>query len=273
MSVFYNLTRFNPALGVFALVLVTAVTGAYIGAFCAKLVYRLPGSRFKGVSALTPSFCPMCGRELRWGDKQPIIGYLRVRGRCRRCGQPIPKRYLVFELTGMLLPFVVLWFEDYMATALFDYGALMILMTAGVISADTHTLPWVLSCALIAVGALALLVRPQPADQIYTGAGVGVCAALVYAGAFKAKQVAGHVLYAGALGFYLGFKRALLAAALFVVVSLGARAYAALEKKPLIASTARLSAAGGAAMLFAPHLFAFLTRLWQFMTVGWLNII
>src|SRR5947199_3832559 len=74
--------------------------GASIGSFLNVVVWRLP----RGESLVTPpSHCPKCGKRLKWYDNLPLIGWLKLRGKCRFCGQPISIRYPVIEgVTGLL---------------------------------------------------------------------------------------------------------------------------------------------------------------------------
>ena len=39
-----------------------------------------------------------CGRQLRWGENTPILGWLRSRGVASCCGVRIPRRYLYSEI-------------------------------------------------------------------------------------------------------------------------------------------------------------------------------
>lgn len=70
--------------------------GAILGSFVNAAVYRLP----RNISMLTRtrSFCPKCEHNLAWYDNVPILSYLVLRGRCRYCKAPIPRRYLSVEL-------------------------------------------------------------------------------------------------------------------------------------------------------------------------------
>lgn len=78
---------------------IAAVYGAVIGSFLANAAVRLPEQR----SLLTPSSCPRCGARVRWSDNVPVLSWLRLRGRCRDCGQPITPLYpLVEALTAIL---------------------------------------------------------------------------------------------------------------------------------------------------------------------------
>ena len=49
------------------------------------------------------SHCTACGHVLRWHENLPVLGWLRVRGRCSSCGVPVSVRYPLVELaTGLL---------------------------------------------------------------------------------------------------------------------------------------------------------------------------
>lgn len=70
-------------------------TGAVLGSFSNVVVYRLPRSR----SLVSPgSSCPECGAPIAWYDNIPVISFLILRGKCRKCGAPISIRYPIVEL-------------------------------------------------------------------------------------------------------------------------------------------------------------------------------
>ena len=74
--------------------------GACVGSFLNVVVWRLP----RGESIVRPpSHCPKCGKQLKWYDNLPVIGWLKLRGKCRFCGQPISPRYPIVEATTGLL--------------------------------------------------------------------------------------------------------------------------------------------------------------------------
>lgn len=73
------------------------VVGASIGSFLNVVAYRLP----RGMSLSRPkSHCPACGHLIRRSDNVPIIGWLRLRGRCRDCNARISIRYPLVELVS-----------------------------------------------------------------------------------------------------------------------------------------------------------------------------
>jgi leader peptidase (prepilin peptidase)/N-methyltransferase len=75
-------------------------TGAIVGSFANVCIHRLP----RGLSVVHPgSRCPACGSPIAFFDNVPIVSWLVLRGRCRRCGAPISVRYPLVELLVALL--------------------------------------------------------------------------------------------------------------------------------------------------------------------------
>ncbi len=74
--------------------------GLAVGSYLNVVIHRLP----RGISTVTPrSRCPSCGSPSALWDNQPLVSFLRLRGRCRRCAAPISWRYPVVEgVTGGL---------------------------------------------------------------------------------------------------------------------------------------------------------------------------
>ena len=78
------------------------VWGALWGSFSNVVIHRLP----RGESVVKPrSRCPGCETPIAWYDNIPILSYLLLRGRCRKCEEPFALRYLLVELLGGLLSF------------------------------------------------------------------------------------------------------------------------------------------------------------------------
>ncbi len=106
--------------------LVSLPVGLAIGSFMTVVIARVPS----GESLVRPrSKCPRCEAEIGTRDNVPVLGWILLRGRCRRCGERISVVYPLIELATALL----------VAAAMFTYdrvwvgvmvAALMALMPA-----------------------------------------------------------------------------------------------------------------------------------------------
>ncbi len=90
--------------------------GSCVGSFLNVVVWRLPRVKsvagegiFKGfyrsMAELSdpPSHCPKCNQLLKWYDNIPVLGWLKLRGKCRFCNEPISMRYPIVEaITGLM---------------------------------------------------------------------------------------------------------------------------------------------------------------------------
>jgi leader peptidase (prepilin peptidase)/N-methyltransferase len=81
------------------------VLGLIVGSFANVCIYRLPRQE----SVVWPgSHCPHCGAPVEWYDNIPLLSFVLLRGRCRRCAGPISWRYPVVEaLTALLFVYSV----------------------------------------------------------------------------------------------------------------------------------------------------------------------
>lgn len=77
-----------------------ALIGLIVGSYLNVVIYRLP----RGLSTVLPrSRCPACGSAIRARDNLPVVSFLLLGGRCRRCGAPIAWRYPLIELLAAAL--------------------------------------------------------------------------------------------------------------------------------------------------------------------------
>ena len=70
------------------------ILGACLGSFLNVFVYRFPRRRSL---VSPPSHCPRCGHLIRWYDNIPVVGWIKLRGKCRDCRMPISIRYPCVE--------------------------------------------------------------------------------------------------------------------------------------------------------------------------------
>ena len=80
--------------------LLVGIIGLCVGSFLNVVIYRLPN---KMSLAKPNSHCPSCNYELRWYDNIPIISYLILGGKCRKCKTHISFRYAAVEIANAAL--------------------------------------------------------------------------------------------------------------------------------------------------------------------------
>ena len=86
--------------------------GINVGSFLNVVIGRLPLEK----SILWPnSRCLSCLHSLSLLDNLPIIGWLRLRGRCRYCKSPFSSRYLWVEL-AVGIGFTAIWYLEFTRT-------------------------------------------------------------------------------------------------------------------------------------------------------------
>lgn len=85
--------------------LLAALFGLLIGSFLNVCIYRWP----RDFSVVRPrSACVECEHPIAWHDNIPVVSYLMLGGRCRKCHARIHWRYPVVELlTAVMFGFFV----------------------------------------------------------------------------------------------------------------------------------------------------------------------
>ena len=91
------------------------VLGSVLGSFLNVCIYRIPQherlrDQLRGIVS-PPSRCLRCGNRILITDNVPLIGWLRLRGRCRFCKARISPRYPLIELLNGLLFVALYWAE------------------------------------------------------------------------------------------------------------------------------------------------------------------
>ena len=89
---------------------ICGVIGLAVGSFLNVVIWRVPRKE----SVVTPpSHCPGCDEPIAPYDNIPVVSWLLLRGRCRRCGTSISARYPLVELlTAALFAAVGARFAD-----------------------------------------------------------------------------------------------------------------------------------------------------------------
>ena len=84
-----------------------AVFGAVMGSFAACQVWRLRYKETGKKSLGKFSVCLSCGKRLAWYENIPILSWVILRGRCRKCHEKIGVMEILSEV-GLMIVFVVL---------------------------------------------------------------------------------------------------------------------------------------------------------------------
>lgn len=206
---------FDIGVYVFAFIL-----GSAIGSFLNVCIYRMPREE----SIVSPaSRCPSCHTPIRPADNIPIIGYLRLHGRCRSCRAPISIRYpLVEAVTGLaaiasimmlgpnvegiayFLLFILLFtasmidIEHQIIPNLITYPGIVLAFCLSFIRSD---MSWLDSLIGVGVGGGALLTLRQIGQWVFKkeSMGLGDIKLIVMIGAFLGWRAALGAIFLGSI--------------------------------------------------------------------------
>jgi len=169
------------AAGRWFLIAVAALLGGIFGSFMNVVAYRLP----LGMSLSRPgSHCPACQRPIRWYDNVPVLGWIRLGGRCRDCGARISARYPLVEAVVAGIAALLAWratgswipdgslegggiFRVDVVRFAFYLLLMCMLVSAALVELDGHVPPLRLIWLPCGVALLALLLWPslQPVGE------------------------------------------------------------------------------------------------------------
>jgi leader peptidase (prepilin peptidase)/N-methyltransferase len=144
--------------------LITFLFGSMVGSFLNVCIHRIP--RDSSI-ILPPSRCPSCNAPIKACDNIPIISFILLGGRCRRCGTRISPRYPLVEALNALLYVLVLWRfgAAWHTPFLFAFCSAMIVITF--IDLDFQIIPDSITLPGIVVGSIAgSLLLPDPFDRL-----------------------------------------------------------------------------------------------------------
>lgn len=119
---------------------IVLVLGCAIGSFLNVVIYRVPANLSLW---WPPSRCPKCFHTLGATENIPVLGWLRLGGRCAHCRTPISARYPIIEaITGAI--FLTVFYlngETWSIALVSQWVMLAWLLSLAMIDLDTMTLP------------------------------------------------------------------------------------------------------------------------------------
>lgn len=266
--------------------LVAALLGLLVGSFLNVVIYRIPkmmqresdnyvaqesGNKLPHqdrFNLMVPrSACPCCGHQITALENIPVISYIALGGKCRKCKARISPRYPAIELLTAALSGLLVWTFGSgaagMATLLFAW--LLTAMTF--IDFDTQLLPDDLTYPLLWAG---LLININgtfvPLQDAVIGAAAGYLVLWAVYWLFKlvtGKEGMGYGDFKllAALGAWLGWTMLptiiLLSSIVGAIVGISLIVFAKRERSNPIPFGPYLAAAGMIAMLYGAQLGGF----------------
>ncbi len=210
--------------------------GTIFGSFLNVVIYRLP----QRLSIVRPgSRCPHCQAPIQLYDNIPLISFLILRGRCRKCRAPISGRYpLVEGAAGLLLAGLWLQFAPSAAWVPFIADAVFALMLVAVffIDLDHQIVPDAITYPGLAIGLLLAIpegrVVPSALSALGAGASFLLIAILSEAVMKREGMGGGDIKLAAMIGAFLSWPAVVVALMLAVTVgAIGGLALMALRKR------------------------------------------
>ena len=138
------------------------ILGLLVGSFLNVVILRLPvmmesdwqqqccellnidDSRYKknNFNLITPrSRCPSCDHHISAIENIPVISYIFLRGKCKKCGTKISLRYPLVELTSAITVTIVAFYFGVSLQALFAIFLTWALIALSMIDFDHQLLP------------------------------------------------------------------------------------------------------------------------------------
>ncbi|MBN1904322.1 MAG: prepilin peptidase [Deltaproteobacteria bacterium] len=189
------------------------VFGLTIGSFLNVCIYRLP---LKKSIVTPPSACPSCGYRIRFYDNIPVLSYLMLWGRCRKCGTHISLIYPAVELATGLISMALLVKYNILNANFPQFFIYLIFISAliciGFIDLEHQIIPDVISIPGIILGLFfSLVINHIPWMEsvigILAGGGILYLVAILFELIMKKEGMGGgDIKLLAMIGAFLGWK-------------------------------------------------------------------
>lgn len=187
------------------------VFGLMVGSFLNVLADRLP---FDETVIWGRSYCDHCRKPLRWFELVPVLSYIILGARCRRCRKSISIQYPLVEIVTAV-GFLLLWGID--GYGWHQIAAFFVIFCSGLVLLVSDMKYQILPDSMIIVFGLASLVRvwAQPTGDLPVHAAASVGTGLFFYGIWIITRGRGmgfgDVKLSLVLGLLLGFPRVVVA--------------------------------------------------------------
>lgn len=144
------------------------IFGVCFGSFASAVSYRIPNSLsfVKG-----RSMCPRCKNKISWYDNIPLISFLILGGKCRKCKKKISLRYPIIELISGLGFVIILSNTGNLFQTIYWLALFIILLIIFVIDFEYQIIPdsLILSGVVIVLLYLFIFLRISPFSILFSG--------------------------------------------------------------------------------------------------------
>ena len=128
--------------------------GIVIGSFLNVCIFRIP----KHETVVTErSHCMKCGYQLAWYDMVPVFSWLFLRGRCRKCKEPISPQYPIIEAANGFLYVLVFAVNDFSLQSVLYCLLMSALLVLSVIDWRTYEIPISINIFILCLGILQVI--------------------------------------------------------------------------------------------------------------------
>ncbi len=186
------------------------VFGIFIGSFLNVCILRIP---LKQTIVTDRSHCMKCGYQLKWYALVPLVSWIALGGKCRKCKQPISKQYPIIEaVNGIAWCLIAVvrgigYDFPYNGTTVCYMALFSALLVLSVIDYRTYEIPLGCNIFILTVGLIHMCMDISHWSQYVIGLiAVSLFLYIIY---FFSKGRAiggGDVKLMGACGLLLGWK-------------------------------------------------------------------
>ena len=128
---------------------VVFILGSLWGSFCNVCIYRLP---VKGDVVSSRSRCRSCKKIIQWFDNIPLVSYIILLAKCRKCKTKINFRYFAVELSTALSFLAVFYLYGVTISTLLLMVLIIFFVIIFFIDLDHYIIPNELTFPLMLIG-------------------------------------------------------------------------------------------------------------------------
>jgi leader peptidase (prepilin peptidase)/N-methyltransferase len=133
------------------LFIVIFLFGIVIGSFLNVCIFRIPEHQ---TVVTERSHCMHCGYQLSWYDMVPVFSWLFLRGRCRKCGEPVSPQYPIVEAANGILYVGIFAVRGFTLESVIYCLLASALLVLSVIDWRTYEIPFGINIFILVLGVI-----------------------------------------------------------------------------------------------------------------------